>query len=238
MLLWNTATGDLFHETMLHSFIPYKGNHLKIHPNFSTQRLSKAPCPSEPWPWCQHRSSFSPSTGMGTDELLADPVSLLNSLSLLSAPGHPACSSAHRPHSAAVQRQHWQPWRKIYQIPERGKYCPGWVLQERLTHEHREGILELRLWLKCKFTFCCAQTSSCFDSDGEQNHKLTIMHQWTEVSTTGQDRKEGRNVLDRKQCFQNNSSTPSLEKQGNDGLANSTASAFCSGFNLRIKLLR
>lgn len=56
MLLWNTATGDLFHKTMLHSFIPYKGNHLKIHPHFSTQRLSKAPDPSETWPWCQHRS--------------------------------------------------------------------------------------------------------------------------------------------------------------------------------------
>lgn len=47
MLLWNTATGDLFHKTMLHSFIPYKGNHLKIHPKFSTQRLSKAPIPQK-----------------------------------------------------------------------------------------------------------------------------------------------------------------------------------------------
>lgn len=47
---------------MLHSFTPYKGNHLKIHPNFSTQRLSRAPDPSETWPWCQHRFSFSPGT--------------------------------------------------------------------------------------------------------------------------------------------------------------------------------
>lgn len=146
MLLWNTATGDLFHKTMLHSFIPYKGNHLKIHPNFSTQRLSKAPVPSETWPWCQHCSSFSASTqssdghSPSTDELLGDPVPLLNSLSLLSAPGYSACSSACRPDSAGVQRQHWQLWRKIYQIPERGKYCPEWVLKERLTHEQGEEM--------------------------------------------------------------------------------------------------
>lgn len=107
MLLWNTATGDFFHKTMLHSFIPYKGNHLKIHPNFSRQRLSKAPHPSETWPWLSawfliltKHTEHSPSTA----QLLGDAVPLLNWLSLLSAPVYPACWSARRPDSAGGQK--------------------------------------------------------------------------------------------------------------------------------------
>lgn len=38
MFLWNTATGDSFHKTMLHSFILYKGTRLKIHTSASAHQ--------------------------------------------------------------------------------------------------------------------------------------------------------------------------------------------------------
>lgn len=91
-----------------------------------------------------------------------------------------------------------------------------------------------------------SNVNSCF-AVHRQAHVLTVM--WSKTinwrlcisgqksQQQGRRGRKGENVLDRKQCFQNNSFTPSFVKQENDVLANSTASAFCPGFNLRIKLL-